>query len=78
MAFFIGTLRGAIILLPLTFKQQKSAKINAVIQPEILKIQKFNTMFKQKRQFFSLWSYFSFYIILNFLVIHLFSLNCNL
>lgn len=29
-----------LILFPLTFKQQKSTKINAVIQPEILKIQK--------------------------------------
>lgn len=29
-----------IILLPLTIKQQKSTKINAIIQPELLKIQK--------------------------------------
>ena len=29
-----------IILFPLNFKQQKSAKINSVIQPELLKIQK--------------------------------------
>ena len=40
LCIIIFTIVVKIILLPLTFKQQKSAKINAVIQPEILKIQK--------------------------------------
>ena len=37
-----------LILFPLTFKQQKSTKINAVIQPEIQKIQK-NIKIKKTR-----------------------------